>query len=81
MEETEENENMDESSEEDEEETEENENMDDSSEESDSDMDVSSEESENNMNVVLDENVVFIFKNENEQSFYGTYSIETFIEI
>ena len=81
MEETEENENMDESSEEDEEEKEENENMDDSSEESDSDMDVSSEESENNMNVVLDENVVFIFKNENEQSFYGTYSIETFIEI
>ena len=56
--------------------------MDVSSEESDSDMDVSIEESENNnMDVVLDENVVFTFKGANEQSFYGTYSIETFIEI
>ena len=89
---TEEFENMDDSSDEDVEETEENENMDVSSDESDSDMDVSndesdsdmdvsSEESENNMDVVLDENVVFTFKNENEQSFYGTYSIETFIEL
>jgi len=57
--------------------------MDESIEESDSDSDsdVSSDESKNNMDVVLDENVVFTFKNENKQSFYGTYSIETFIEI
>ena len=79
-EETEENENIDDSSEEDDEETEENENIDDSSEEDDeeSNSDISIEE---NMDVILEENVVFTFKNENEQSFYGTYSIETFIEI
>ena len=82
--ETEENENMDDSSDEDVEETEENENMDVSSDESDSDMDVSSDENDEeteNMDVVLEENVVFTFKNANEQSFYGTYSIETFIEL
>ena len=96
-EETEENENIDVSSEEDEEEMEETENIDESSEEDEEEMeeteniDVSSEEdeeesdsdisSEEDMDVILEENVVFIFKNENEQSFYGTYSIETFIEI
>ena len=92
-EEMEETENIDESSEEDEEEMEETENIDVSSEEDEeeSDSDISSEEdeeesdsdisSEEDMDVVLDENVVFTFKNENEQSFYGTYSIETFIEI
>jgi hypothetical protein len=52
-----------------------------SSDESNSDSDVSSEESNSDMDVILEENVVFTFKNENEQSFYGTYSIETFIEI
>jgi hypothetical protein len=55
--------------------------MDVSSDESDSDMDVSSDEENDNMDVILDENVVFTFKNENDQPFYGTYSIETFIEI
>tara|TARA_B110000285_G_scaffold154034_1_gene171861 strand:+ start:957 stop:2372 length:1416 start_codon:yes stop_codon:yes gene_type:complete len=78
----EDNENMDESSDENEED---NDNMDESSDESidesDSDMDVSSDEDNENMDLVLDENVVFTFKNANEQSFYGTYSIETFIEI
>ena len=90
-EETEETENMDQSSEEDEEETEETENLDQSSEEDEeSDSDISSEEdeesdsdisSEEDEDVILEENVVFTFKNENEKSFYGTYSIETFIEI
>ena len=55
--------------------------MDESSDESDSDMDESSDEDNENMDLVLDENVVFTFKNANEQTFYGTYSIETFIEI
>ena len=82
----EDNENMDESSDEsdsdmDESSDEDNENMDESSDESDSDMDESSDEDNENMDLVLDENVVFTFKNANEQTFYGTYSIETFIEI
>ena len=84
-EEMEETENIDESSEEDEEETEESdsdisseEDEEDEEETEESDSDISSEE---DMDVILEENVVFTFKNENEQSFYGTYSIETFIEI
>ena len=87
-EEPEETENMDDSSDESEEEPEETENMDDSSDESDMDdssdesnMDDSSDEENDNMDVILDENVVFTFKNENDQPLYGTYSIETFIEI
>ena len=92
-EETEETENMDVSSDESDDELEETENMDESSDESDSDMDVPSDESDsdmdvpsdesdgNNMDVILEENVVFTFKNATEQPFYGTYSIETFIEI
>ena len=72
-------ENMEVETEENEEETEETENLDQSNEEDEeSDSDISSEEDED---VILEENVVFTFKNENEKSFYGTYSIETFIEI
>ena len=79
-----ENENMDISSEENDDKTE---NMEVSSEENDDktkNMEVASEENDDeneNMELELDENVVFTFQNTNEQSFYGTYSIETFIEI
>jgi len=83
-------ENMEVASEESEENDDETENMEVASEESEENddetenMEVASEENDDeneNMELELDENVVFTFQNTNEQSFYGTYSIETFIEI
>ena len=80
-------ENMEVASEENDDETENMEVASEESEESDDEtenMEVASEENDDeneNMELELDENVVFTFQNTNEQSFYGTYSIETFIEI
>ena len=86
-------ENMEESSDETSESDDENENMEESSDENSgsddenenteesSDENSGSDDENENMELDLDENVVFTFKNTNDQTLYGTYSIEPFTEI